>query len=126
LEAHSVQKIKEPYDFSRIYGKEISDRDYKEFIEPYTGLNHLSKIRQKLSEIDIREYKKYSLWSSSSSSGIHKGEHEPLFMLSSVLSRICNERSVSYARLLTLKDRRKKIMKILWVLGIYGKVNLAD
>jgi hypothetical protein len=43
--AHSVQKINNREEFIKMRGKEISEKDYRFFIEPYTELHHLQKIR---------------------------------------------------------------------------------
>ena len=40
---HSVQKIYNREDFIKKTGKEITETDYRRFIEPYAGLCHLNK-----------------------------------------------------------------------------------
>jgi len=120
-EVHSIQRIKNRKEFIEKSGKVISEKEYRRFIEPYTGINHLFKIRQKLTNSDIKKYKTYSFSQFSNSSNKFSGKREEFSKITSLLSKICIEDNMSYARFLSQKERRRKMMKILWTMGIYGK-----
>jgi hypothetical protein len=119
-EVHSLQKINDRYDFIKKSGKDISDLEYKVFVEPYAGLSHLRNIKQRLSENDLRDYKKYSMRTSFASFIIDHPENKRLLIIYTLLTSLGIEENVSYARLLTLTTKRKKLMKILWIMGYFG------
>jgi len=121
LEVHSVQKITNRTEFVKRTGKEISEYDYKLFIEPYTGLKHLREIRKTLSTKDYKEYKKFSPKIKFSQFDVDSPRQECLKTIYSILTTIGIEYDISFARLQTLKYKREQLVKILWVLGCYGK-----
>ena len=59
LKAHSVQQITKREEFIKKIGKEISEQDYKLFIEPYAGLYRLNQIRQKITDKDFKDSKTF-------------------------------------------------------------------
>ena len=124
-EMHSLQKIKDLSDFVSKKGIEISEQEYKVFIEPYTGLAHLEKIRQRLSENDIKNYKKYSMRKVFAAIKKNNHKNERLSIIYTLLTSICVEDSLSLARWLTLTAKRKKLMRILWTIGYHGTFNQA-
>lgn len=117
LNAHSLQNISSRNEYIKKTGKEISAGDYRNFIEPYTGLFRLKKIRTALSEKDLKEYKKFSTKDDFAPSA---EKQEQLKILYSILTALFAEHNVSYAKLQTLEKKREQIMKILWTIGFYG------
>ncbi len=124
LKIHSVQQISNKEDFIRKTGKEISDIDYLKFIEPYAGLAHLNKIRQSLTNNDFKDFKKHS--SKTKFAQIDKLNDKPksIQIIYSLLTKICLEQNISYARLQTTKKKRERLLKIIWTLALYG--NFVD
>jgi hypothetical protein len=123
LKAHSVQKINNRDEFIKMTGKEISENDYKLFIEPYTGLFHLNKIRQALSDKDLKNYKNFSSknkFACFDHSNIKQKAFEKIYFL---LTTLCIEKDISYARLHTIEHKRGQLMKILWAMGSCGIFN---
>ncbi len=60
LKAHSVQQINSREEFIKKTGKEISEQDYKYFVEPYAGLNRLNQKRQTLLIKILKDFKTFS------------------------------------------------------------------
>ena len=120
LKTHSVQNIKNREDFIKQMGKEISEEEYNLFIKPYTGLIHLTKLRQTLSEKDFKDYKKFS---SKTRFAPFKSKRESLENIYILLTTLCIEHDVSYARSQTLEHKREHLIKLLWATGSYGNYN---
>jgi hypothetical protein len=123
LKAHSVQKINNRDEFIKKTGKEVSDNDYRIFIEPYTGIYHLNKIRQTLTDKDLKKYKSYSIkakFAYFDNSNFKQKALEKIYLL---LTTICIEKNISYARFQTLENKREQLMKILWAMGYHGILN---
>jgi len=125
LEVHSIQKIKDRKAFIRKTGKEITDQEYQEIIEPYTGINHLTKIRQHLKVKDLRDFKEFSAKVKFAGFENSYEELEGLMEIHSLLTTMYVSQNVSYARLQTLETKRGKLLKILWAIGLYGKLKEA-
>ena len=124
LKAHSVQKINSKQEFIEKTRKEISDSDYFKFIEPYTGLGHLNKIRQSLSPKDFKDFKKYSSNIKFAKIDSLSEKQKSIQIIYSLLTKICIEHDISYARLQTNEKKRKQLIKIIWTLALYG--NFVD
>jgi hypothetical protein len=117
---HSVQKINNREDFIKKTSKEISETDYRQFVEPYAGLYHLNKIRNSLSDNNIREYKKFSTQSSFAHFDNFEDNQDALRRIYVLLTSICTEKDISYARLHSLGNKRDQLLRILWASGCYG------
>jgi hypothetical protein len=122
LEVHSIQKIKNREDFIQKTGTKIFERDYQKFIEPYTGLNHLQKIRQNLSEDDFKDFKKFSLAPKFASIEKLNDVPESIKAIYTLLTHLAVADNISYAKYQTLVSRRKKLLLILWTMGSYGSI----
>lgn len=120
LKAHSIQKINNRDEFIKQTGKEISESDYRLFIEPYTGLHHLNKMRQTLSDRDYKDFKKFTVKTKFAQFDNFGNNQEALKKIYMLLTSICIEENISYARLLTIEPGREQILKILWVMGRFG------
>jgi len=120
LKVHSIQRISTREEFINKTGKEISETDYNYFIEPYTGLCHLNKVRQNLAEKDYKDYKKFSTKTKFAPLVNFNIEQESLGIIYSLLTTICVEQNISFARLQTLESKREQLLKILWTMGNYG------
>lgn len=123
LKVHSLQKIADRNEFTEKTGKEISKSDYELFIEPYVGLRHLNIMRQSISENELIEYKKFSTNNKFSPFPKFKNKSESLKLIYSILTSICAEQNISFARFQTLKSKREKLVKILWIMARDGKLD---
>jgi hypothetical protein len=123
LNIHSIQKIKNRNEFITAYGKEIPENDYRLFIEPYTGMSHLSRIRNTLIAKDLKDYKKFSVKTRLAPSAGSSIEQGNLSIIQSLLRELYIEHDISYARLKTLEKNREQLLKILWTIGFYGTLN---
>lgn len=126
LKAHSLQQVGNREEFIKKSGKEISGTDYQLFIEPYSGINHLNKIRETLSEKDIKGFKKFSSKIKFVPFPQIKEKQENLKIIYSIITSVCIEKDIPYARLQTLEKRREQLLKILWVIFSYGTFNQAS
>ena len=61
MKVHSLQSITGREEYIRQKGKEISEKDYMLLIDPYAGLARLKKIRETLTEKDIKDFRRFSL-----------------------------------------------------------------
>jgi len=126
LEVHSLQNIKSREDFIRIKGRQISEKDYQKIIEPYTGLNHLQEIRKDLTEKDYKNTRKFSI--SPKFTPIEKIEEKSnnIKAIYSILTNLAVADNVSYAAYLTLINKRKKLLLIIWAIAGDGIINHKD
>lgn len=126
IKAHRVQKITNRDVYIKTTGKGISENDYRLFIEPYTGLHHQNKIRQTCSDKDFKDYKKFSSKAKFAHFDNINGKQESLKKIYLMLTSICIEKNISYAKLHTLESKREKLMKILWAIGCFGTLNMES
>jgi hypothetical protein len=117
---HSLQQIRSRKDFIRKTGKQISEGDYGQFIEPYAGLDHLSKIRKNLNKKDYKEFKKFSTKTNFVPYEKMFDKPEIMKIIYSFLTTLYVEEDVSFARLHTLNYKREKTLKLLWTMGLFG------
>ena len=122
-EVHSIQNIKNREDFIRKKGVEISEKDYKRTIEPYTGLAHLQEIRKNLSEDDYKDFKKFTASPKFATKEKLSEKPKNLKAIYALLTNLAVADNVSYAKYLTLVNKRKKLLLILWTLGSYGIIH---
>lgn len=120
INAHSVQKICSREAFIKITGKEISESDYELFIKPYSGLLHLSNIRQNLSDTDLKNFKLFSNKAKFTSFPDFKNSNENQKMIYSLLTTLCSVKNVSYAKFVSIEKERELILKTLWSIGKNG------
>ena len=127
---HSLQNIESREDFITKAGKEISDHDYLKFIEPYCGIIHLEKINKELKDSDIRDYKKFSTKIKFSEFTVHENSKgiNPVALnkIYSFLTSLDIQSGISYARYITLKERRKKLLLLILAISIYGALNKEE
>ena len=123
LKAHRLQTILSREEYTRKTKRDIPEKDYALFIEPYAGIHHLGKLRQSLSDEDLRDYKRFSTRVRFVTRNHFTGKHDSLMKIYLLLTTVCIGRDVSYARLQTLENRREHLMKLLWAMGLYGTCN---
>jgi len=107
-------------------GDRIKEEDYLTFIEPYEGIKHLDKIRASLGPEDILKAE-ISLAESKIS---NFPEHLPLpkedlialQALHSILASVKSIGGGTYAMQVTLENRRRYLLRLLWVFGCYGEM----
>lgn len=124
LKVHSIQKIKSKEEFIERTGKHITDNDYLKYVEPYAGLKHLLQIRKSLSKNELKDFKKYSPKIRFAQIDKLSERTENFQIIYKLLTKICMEQDVSYARLQTMEKKREQLVKIIWTLALYG--NFAD
>lgn len=117
LNAHSVQKISGIEDFICKTGNDISVSDFEFFVKPYMGLHHLGLLRKNIKENEIKDFKKHVI----KTNFIQQKDSNNI--LYNLITSICIEKNISYARLVTLENLRGQILKIIWVAALYGTHN---
>lgn len=115
--AHSLQRITGRKEYINKTGKEIPEEDYSIFIEPYTGLSRLNKIRKTLNKNDFKDYKRFSV---KTKFATLPSDLNNLKKIYSVLTSACIEQNIPFARLQTLETKREQLLKVLWVIILYG------
>jgi hypothetical protein len=123
LKAHSVQQITNRDEFIKNTGKKISEPDFKFFIEPYAGLNRLNKIRKTLADKDFKDIKSFSSKIKFADYKTTTKGQETLKKIYSLLTTICVEKNIPYARLQAIEYKREQFIKILWAVGCFGVYN---
>jgi hypothetical protein len=123
LKAHSVQQISNRDEFIKKTGKEISEKDYRLFIEPYAGLYRLNEIRQKIDDKDFKDFKTFSIKIKIVDLNSVIDGQESLKKIYSILTTICVEKNIPYARLQAIEYKREQFIKILWAVGNFGIFN---
>ncbi len=123
LRVHSLQNISGRSDFMEKTGTEIPKTDFELFIEPYAGIRHLNRIRQGIRKDELIPYKRYSTNSKFTPFPKFAHKSENIKRIYSFLTSIGVENDISFARLQTLKDKRGKLLKIIWAMALLGKFN---
>ena len=115
------------FDDSEVFikktGKEISEPDFEFFIEPYAGLNRLNKIRKTLADKDFKDIKSFSSKIKFADYKTTTKGQETLKKIYSLLTTICVEKNIPYARLQAIEYKREQFIKILWAVGCFGVFN---
>ncbi len=126
IKVHSLQNIQSKEDFTAKTEKSISATDYKAYVEPYTGLNHLNKIREQLKNYEIKEFKKFSTNKKfkkfSDTSKLKEDTKIALKIIYALLTSIDIHQDISYARYLSVKERRKQLLRIIWIFALFGEL----
>ena len=112
-------------------GREIPDRDYYDFIEPYEGIKKLNTIRKTVGRNEIKEPKKFHLKSKirefPSESLASKKDDPIIKSLYGLLAKINGPApSVSFAKREALKRKRPYMNLLLWTFGLYGTFRKKD
>lgn len=123
LDVHSLQKIKNREDYTKTTGKEISETDFRYFIEPYAGLIRLNQIRQSISEKEIKDYKKFSARIKFAQPANASLNGEILTKIYLLLTSVYIEKNISFARNITMERKREQLLKILWTAFYFGTLN---
>jgi hypothetical protein len=126
LKAHSVQQITNREEFIKKTGKEISEQDYRLFIEPYAGLYRLNQIRQKIADKDFKDFKAFSIKIKFADFNSAIDGQESLKRIYSILTTICVEKNIPYAKLQAIEYKREQFIKILWAVGNLGNFNKSQ
>lgn len=125
LTVHSIQQIANRDDFMQKTGKTLLSSEYRRFIEPYTGLVHLNKIRATLMPNEYRDYKRFQVINRfAPPASLEDDRQNSLDWIYDLLTKLGVEENISFARLQTLRNKRKQLLKILWTLahdGVYSK-----
>jgi len=124
VKVHSIQQVNNRDEYIKKTGKEISETDYRLFVEPYAGLYHLNKIRETISDRDIKDYKRFSTNVSFARIDISKASQESLLKIYLLLTTLCIEKEISYARQQTLETKRERLLKLLWATCNFGTINV--
>ena len=123
LNVHTIQKIESRETFIRQTGIHIPENDYRLFIEPYAGLEKLKRIRGSLQAGKIRDFKKHNLKIKFAPFKAPSGAGKAYERIYDLISNLCVEQDVSYARLLTAEKRRERLLKIIWSVGMWGEID---
>lgn len=116
LHIHSLQQVSGREDFMK-KGKQISETEYLAFIEPYTGLKRLQRVRDGLYETDLKAFKKFS---SKTRFAAFKNGNGTSRILYSLLTSVAAAENVPYARMLALEKKRDQLIRILWTMALLG------
>jgi hypothetical protein len=112
-------------------GREIPDKDYSEFIEPYEGIKNLDRICVTIDRNEINEPKKFQLRSRIKEfpSEFLRSEREGLILKSlyDLLAKINGPvPDISFAKREALKRKRPYMNLLLWTFGLYGIFRKKD
>ncbi len=120
---HSIVNIKTKEEFTANTGKSITNDDYMIFVEPYAGIKHLDEIRKNIQKSEIKDFKKYSVKIKFANfpQRITNREIDSLRRIYSFLTSIGLQKDISYARYLAEKKRREILLKIIWVIALFGE-----
>jgi len=106
-------------------GSPIPEEDYLAFIEPYEGMEHLKQIHTALGSEDIVEMKEVSskprLVDFPQDLPLPEEKTEAFEALHRLLGAVEVVDGVSYARRAVLRERRRRLLKILWAFGRFGQ-----
>lgn len=107
-------------------GAPIPEEDYLMFIEPYEGMKHLDEIHSSLTPEDIVKMKRVSAKPTISEFPDLPFSTEEISALKTIyhlLAAVESAESVSYARKTKLQKRRRQLLRMLWIFGLYGEFN---
>lgn len=107
-------------------GEPIPEEDYSAFIEPYEGMKHLNRVRIPLEADDLVEPTPVvplrTLVADFPESLALSGEDfVPLLALHKMLTRILSGQADLYVRQIRLQQRRRDLLKLLWLFGRHGQ-----
>jgi hypothetical protein len=108
-------------------GRPVPEKDYIAFLEPYEGLVHLKALRQRLRSEDIMKMPKIAPLKAQIAAFpdhlvLSKAEIAGLESLYLLLKKIRTAQAATYARQIMIKRRRDLLLSILWIFGLYGKM----
>jgi len=108
--------------------EQLSDEEYHSFVEPYEALKNLKKIRAFLSPDDIVEKKgippiKARIVDFPEDIPFSKDKIKAFKTIHKLLASVVSPHADTYARQLRLKRRRRHILGLLWVMGVYGDLS---
>lgn len=106
-------------------GGPIPEEDYLAFIEPYEGMEHLQRIRASLGPEEIVEMKEVSikprLVDFPRDLPLPEEETTAFEALHGFLGAVEVVDGVSHARRAVLRERRRRLLKILWAFARFGE-----
>lgn len=105
-------------------GGPVPDDEYLTFIEPYECRRHLDEIRAGLSPEEIVEMTKLAVKPKLAGFPQHlpaSPRTMALRALRRLIGEVGNAAGVSYAEQAILQERRRRLVKLLWAFGLYGK-----
>ena len=108
-------------------GRPVPEKDYVAFLEPYEGLVHLKALRQRLRSKDIMKMPKIPPLKTKMAAFpdhlvLSKAETAGLESLYLLLKKIRTAQAATYARQTMIKRRRDLLLSILWIFGLYGRM----
>jgi hypothetical protein len=114
-------------EITRKIGHPIPESDYQAFIEPYEGRKHLAEIRAALKKADIRKKSEVEPLTAKivefpASLSLAKQGKKAFKSIHTLLTNILRARADTYAEQLMITNRKKHILNMLLVFGIYGKL----
>ncbi|MCP4728117.1 MAG: DUF3795 domain-containing protein [bacterium] len=105
-------------------GYTLSEEDYLSFVECFEGMKHLKGIRSELKSEEIVEMKTFSAVPRTAkfpeNLSLTEGETEFLKKIYSILNDLDSAENTTFARKIVLGKRRPKILKLLWMFGLFG------
>jgi hypothetical protein len=124
-----VPTVSVPVDYrdrvAQRLGSLIPEEDYLAFIEPYEGMEHLKQIRASLEPDDIVEMKEVSikprLVDFPQDLPLPEEEAGAFEALHRLLGTVEAVDSVSHARRAVLRERRRRLLRILWAFARFGE-----
>ncbi len=124
--------IADPVSFreqrEKALGQEISEEDFRAYIEVYAGMDHLKVIRRGLADSEINEIERLPPLSSRTTNVPEGLADESLLSLHSFLtemktSKMGLKNTDVYAVQQTQKKRIEKLFRFLWLVGRHGRYN---
>lgn len=109
-------------------GKPVPEEDYKSFVKPYEGAKNLEKIKKNLTEDRIVKMKPYlidlKIVDFPEGFVLPENELDAYRSIHGLLATIEPLKNLSYARAQVMKKERDYFVKLLWTMGIKGKIQL--
>jgi hypothetical protein len=124
---HSLQNIQTRVEFILKTGKEISNPDFLKIVEPYCGIKHLLEIKKEIRDSEIKDFKRFStnikFKEFPDQRKIAGNNSVALKKIYTFLTSVDIQNNVPYAKYITLKERRKKLLQFIYAIGLYGEFN---
>jgi len=106
-------------------GAPLSDRDYRDFVEPFEHRKHLRKIRASLKKKDIRKPAIVSVIPNVAPFPVKfratKEQTAAYKKLHKVLANIAGMTGKTHGQEAVLKKRRERLFMMLWTFGLHGQ-----
>ncbi len=103
----------------------ISDAEWKAHLEPYDGQSHLATLHLTIQPGDVvspRPFQKASVAPFPATTNLSVRRREQMQALHSVLTRALSRTGDTYAEQILIQRGRPYVAGLLWVMGLYGKL----